>query len=351
VKNFLFLRNILAAVLSWVPLQAFDPIRNAYFNSRKTKGLNYFISKVLISVARYRPIHQDAETFELKDMAGVFIYNVDSKIVRLLYWYGCEGYEGKETLLWQVFCRNSKSVLELGGNIGYYSILGGGVNNSLKYRVLEPHPVSFRILNKNKEINGLENLEVIQKAVVGTRTDGKAELYVQKDDPDIAPSGAYLNVNGSEVNRTKKDRFWVDTIEAKELIAGVDLIKIDIEGLEREVLGSIMDYLIINRPPIFLEVRNKAVLLKEFIADELLEKADYELYAIGHGELLKVDKESVKTTNFLKEYGNRDVFFIKKGFWNKERIQIENDMLNTNGQKNASSPILDNLSFKKAVIN
>ena len=327
MKSLLFLRNILANILSWFPLRAFDSIRNGYFNSRKARGFKYTISKALIYIVRYRPIHNDIEVFELKDRPGVFIYNVDSKIVRLLYWYGSEGYEGKETLLWQVFCSNSKSVLELGGNIGYYSVLGGGVNNTLRYRVLEPHPVSFKILNKNKEINRLQNLEVIQKAVVGIKTQEKAELYVQEEDPDVAPSGAYLKVKGSEINRTKKNCVLVDLVEAKELIAGVDLIKIDIEGLEQEVLSSIMDYLIANKPPIFLEVRNKAILLKEFIADELLVKADYELYAIGHKELLRVKKEAVKTTNFLKLYGNRDVCFVKKGLWNKEKVPIENGML------------------------
>ena len=57
-----------------------------------------------------------------------------------------------------------------------------------------------------------------------------------------------------------------------------------------------------------------------------------------------MDKRSVKTTNFLKEYGNRDVFFIKKGFWNGEQIPIEKEMLNT-GHKNSSHHHSHSLSF------
>ena len=327
MKNLLFLRNIVSVILSWIPLKAFYPVRNAYFNTRKNGGFTHCILRSLIAVLRYRPIHNEFEKFELADMPGIYIYNIDSKIVRLLYWYGSEGYEGKETLLYQIFCSKATSILELGGNIGYYSILGASANKQARYRVLEPHPISNKILNKNKEFNHLDNLEIIQKAVVGVKTSEQAELNIQIEDTDIAPSGAYLKLQGAEIDRTKKETFLVDLVEAKELIPGVDLIKIDIEGLEQEVLNSILDYLKEKKPFIFLEVRNKAVLLKKYIADVLLTEVDYDLFSISHDRLIKVPKEEIANMNFLRTYGNRDVILINKQLWEKSEIIIDKNML------------------------
>jgi len=57
MKIFLFLRNIVSAILLWFPLAAFDPIRNMYFQTRNKNDFTNMAIKLIISLLRYRPIH------------------------------------------------------------------------------------------------------------------------------------------------------------------------------------------------------------------------------------------------------------------------------------------------------
>src|SRR4029450_10884196 len=58
--------------------------------------------------------------FRLTDNPDAAFVAVDSQVLEQLYWAGEQGWEPELLPWWRAFCRDSRSVLELGTNIGYF---------------------------------------------------------------------------------------------------------------------------------------------------------------------------------------------------------------------------------------
>ena len=72
---------------------------------------------------------------------------------------------------------------------------------------------------------------------------------------------------GEDLTLGSQGSIEVPVVAVVELLDGVDLIKLDIEGLEAEVLSAGMEMILSNRPTIFVEVLRKAVRLREVISE------------------------------------------------------------------------------------
>lgn len=115
-------------------------------------------------------------------------------------------------------------VVDVGANIGYYSLLLG--SKALKVYAFEPEKRNFEILKKNIKESGLKNVKAIQKAV--GREKGKGSLKLSKSnygDHAIADKGERIEVVALD-----------DVISENERVS---FIKIDVQGWEPEVfLGA-----------------------------------------------------------------------------------------------------------------
>lgn len=86
-------------------------------------------------------------------------------------------YEPEETELIKKEVKKGYIVLDIGANIGYYTlIMAKLVGKEGKVFAFEPDPSSFEILKHNVEMNNYENIVLIQKAVYNTT--GKINLYI-----------------------------------------------------------------------------------------------------------------------------------------------------------------------------
>lgn len=94
----------------------------------------------------------------------------------MLYCYGQEGYEGHEVSWWRHFCRQSHGVLEIGANIGYYTVQGALAAPGIPYTTVVAHPESADVVRRNLELNAIHHVKVIQAAVVGTTDVTTVEL-------------------------------------------------------------------------------------------------------------------------------------------------------------------------------
>ena len=87
---------------------------------------------VLKSVARgYRTALADRlPSIRPLDRPDLSFASVDSMVMDAIYWFGVQGYEGKVADVWIDACRRSQSVLEIGGNVGLFTVIGGKVETS-----------------------------------------------------------------------------------------------------------------------------------------------------------------------------------------------------------------------------
>jgi FkbM family methyltransferase len=170
-----------------------------------------------------------------------------------------QGYEGRLGSLWPELCADAANVLEVGGNIGLFSVLGASACRG-RYTVVEPLPQIADVLRGNLARNALDRVEVLQTAVIPDREPRKVSLNVPSE-AHALPVGAHLD-QGVEVTGRGSDRhLLVDGLPVATLAAGRDLIKIDAEGIEAELLLAARPVLDATRPTLVIEVLPEAVRL------------------------------------------------------------------------------------------
>ena len=113
----LALRNRYAAALGRVPDSWLLPIRAAYIRSAPRSMRRALLHRLLGHI-RYKHPDRQAESFVVADQPNVQLVNVDSIVMRHVFWFGLEGWEGPEIRAWQYFCSGATKILEVGANVG-----------------------------------------------------------------------------------------------------------------------------------------------------------------------------------------------------------------------------------------
>ena len=126
--------------------------------------------------------------------------------------------------------KNGDTVLDLGANIGVYTLIFAKlVGKSGHVFAFEPDPSNFEILSKNIKENKHENVTLVQKAV--SEKNDKIKLYVSKR------NHASHRIFDSEEKRNsiEIDVITLDTY-FKNFKKPINFIKIDVEGVEGATL-------------------------------------------------------------------------------------------------------------------
>ena len=187
-----------------------------------------FISRIYDYVYRFL----NPEGSILLDINGLKIYaEGKSGIAKLL---GVKGtYEEETTKLFSEILKEGITVLDLGANIGYYSLLAGKqIGEKGKVFAFEPWHESFSLLQKNIEVNGFKNIIPVAKAV--SNQCGRQKLFLASD-PGQHSLGGDANCESVEVDVTSVDEF------VREQNISVDLVKMDVEGAEMSVLEGMAE--------------------------------------------------------------------------------------------------------------
>jgi FkbM family methyltransferase len=149
-------------------------------------------------------------------------------------------YEPVETDLIKSILKPGMTVVDIGANIGYYSLLASKcVGEKGNVFCFEPAPSNFSFLKKNIETNNAKNIVAVQKAV--SNQEGTLELFM-----DEHLSGGHQIFNSG----MKSKSVTVETISVDEFFENeninIDLLKIDIEGAEMFALQGMKKTLATN---------------------------------------------------------------------------------------------------------
>ena len=147
-----------------------------------------------------------------------------------------DSYEFKVRNLIEKISKKSKIIIDVGANIGKYSILASKSNPNSKVFAIEPEQENFDVLNKNKQLNKSNNIEIIKIALNNKK--GKVKLYK-----------AEINKGGHSLKSNSKN-FDFEMVEGKKFddvfsgkVKEIDLLKIDAEGVEFEILEGAKNFL------------------------------------------------------------------------------------------------------------
>lgn len=297
-------RDALAWVMDHMPDRWFVRFR-VFVMGRSLQGTLGAALTTMVGVARHRRIPET--TFQPGGRENITLSAADSWMTRVLYWHGAAAYEGAEAEYWERACRRANKVLELGANIGYYSVVGALANPSCEYLAFEPHPATATVARTNLGLNGIENARVVEAAVVGRSGHVSVDLSTPVGDRHGLPAQAVVR-DGAEgvIDPSDRETNTVDAVFIGDLIDGADLLKLDIEGQEAVVLEAVLDQLIERSPTIFVEVRLADVPhLRRVILD--LVDGGYLAFAIGERSLHLLSRAELAADAPLPRYGSRDL--------------------------------------------
>jgi FkbM family methyltransferase len=136
-------------------------------------------------------------------------------------------YEPEETAWYKANVRPGDTVIEVGGNIGFFSLLFSRlVGPEGEVIVYEPDPMLNQILERNLERNGATNV-TLRKAAVADRP-GTATFYRARK--NYGDNRLFVN-EGEDATA-----FDVELVTLDDELAGrdrpVDMVKMDIQGAE-----------------------------------------------------------------------------------------------------------------------
>lgn len=173
-----------------------------------------------------------------------------------LFWYGY--YEKNTIRLWQSLIQKEAVVMDIGANIGYYSVIAARKAVDGMVYAFEPSSAIRRRLLDNIAVNGLRNIEAVA-AAVGAPAGAQPFFVSGPDNTGMSGLRQAENFSGmTEMVTVVSFDEWV----AEKNISRVDFIKMDIEGAEADALHSMKQTLQRRQPVLFIEIREH--LLRQF---------------------------------------------------------------------------------------
>jgi FkbM family methyltransferase len=189
--------------------------------------------------------------------------------------YQCRGdfYERECLEELRKYCCLTRTFADVGANVGNHSIFVSKFCDVKDIVVFEPNPRAIALLKINLALNSCDNVDLSYLGVALGSGEGSFRLFQPHAD----------NLGGTQLIEAERGR--VRSIRGDDVLLSrpVDVLKIDVEGMEFEVLSGLSQTINRWRPVIFIEVWAQArpnlvgwcdgqgyVLAKEFAYDNYL---------------------------------------------------------------------------------
>lgn len=146
-------------------------------------------------------------------------------------------WEPLETETFVSLLKNDMVVVDIGANIGYYTLLAAQrVGGGGKVFAFEPEPKNFSLLSKNIRENGYTNIVAVPSAV--SNRNGTSRLFLcPKNSGAHNLSARWHEESSIQVNTVTLDQYF----SAYE--GPIDVIKIDAEGVEELIFDGMAQLL------------------------------------------------------------------------------------------------------------
>lgn len=155
-------------------------------------------------------------------------------------------------------CKNVEGLfIDVGANTGFYSLLATSSNEDLYVKAFEPDPVVRQHLVGNIDRNDMQK-RINVRAVALSNNEGSAPLYIPLQGHGLVETSSSLNSQFKHQHSSEVE-VSVSTLDAALLDENnVALIKVDVEGHEREVLEGGEALIARTRPYLAIEMLDRA---------------------------------------------------------------------------------------------
>jgi FkbM family methyltransferase len=229
----------------------YHPIVNSFFRSILKLFKGILPAGLKIPVSGVIKIKSDKGDIK-------FFTNETSPMTKILFWED-EGCTFEFSKIFKEIIPHTNTFFDIGANVGYYSLLAQKLNPAIAIHSFEPSAGPKYFLRKNCEINGFQDIHIVEKAL--GNYNGNIEFFEEKN-----PKYAYQKHHASGIGNTANTwginnylKYPVELIRlddycSQQNIATIDLIKIDTEGTEDAVFEGGLEIIKKSQPIIICEV-------------------------------------------------------------------------------------------------
>ena len=122
-----------------------------------------------------------------------FKTNQTAYVTVRVFWEGYEKFEYSSIFIDLI--KKIKTFMDVGSNIGYYTIIGGAINKNLKIIAFEPSDAAFKYVKKNIIINNLSENVTLEKTALSDKV-GNIEFYEVFNPKYYKPFNGVTKCNG-----------------------------------------------------------------------------------------------------------------------------------------------------------
>lgn len=143
----------------------------------------------------------------------------------------------------------ASTVCDIGASIGNHTVYFGRLMGADRILAFEPQPSCYATLTTNIDLNGLSNHATAYNCMVGSVTgNGRIARF----NPKNLGGTAFEPAEGGAI-----PMFALDDVITADDLASLDLIKIDVEGMQGEVLKGAEGILDARKPALWVEILEK----------------------------------------------------------------------------------------------
>jgi len=236
VKNPMFLFEAAGILSSKGDLDGARNILNELLSDQPFEPANKFISVLNF-------IHQDGDVVVIHDDGVKFSLPISGQNWEIEYeWINGRFFEPREIAYLKEHIPPNSTFLDIGSNVGNHAVFIAKHRPDVQVVVFEPEPRGVEILKTNMEINKVENVDM---SMLGFAvSDSEEPIYLQ-----------FRNSVTSTRRSTDSLGIKVPSVTLSQLLnENTRFVKMDIEGMEIDVLRPAIDKLRQCRTSVMLEV-------------------------------------------------------------------------------------------------
>jgi len=197
-------------------------------------------------------ILDDDPVIKVNEFHGKFIVGCRSDIFRQTV--KNKAYEPKLAQCCLNYLNPDRDVIDIGANIGFYTVLFGKELVGKKVLAIEPTPRALSLLYKNLLLNNIQDTTIVFEGVVSDQL-GELDIHTITGKEEYSSLGAmeHPRISKGILTTLKVVSTTVDQL-VKQHSLDPGFIKIDVEGMEHLVFAGMQDVLKEKRPVILSEL-------------------------------------------------------------------------------------------------
>jgi FkbM family methyltransferase len=205
----------------------------------------------------------------VRGIEGTFLVDIRSDILRRIVFSGSYEPEAVETI--RRVLPASGDAVDLGANIGIFSVLLAKLATNRRVLAIEPTPAVARRLVHNLTSNGVAGNVIVEQCAVGSE-HGAVTINTVAGMEEYSRVGSMVlpNTEGKTSLSVTVPMHTLDELVAQHGLMP-SFIKMDIEGSEMRALAGATKTLTTHRPTILTEVDDRMLTAAGSSSEEVLE--------------------------------------------------------------------------------